>query len=96
LGSGRWSTTVLRENKKTTEQHGKRYEIQNAIPDGPDKTNGEAVGSAAAADIIALRAGDGSSPNVSGIHYSFDNQQGQHIGDKVAAYVLSYGPHPVH
>ncbi len=31
-----------------------------------------------------------------GIHYSFDNQQGQHIGDKVAAYVLSYGPHPVH
>ncbi|MGC3960038.1 MAG: vanadium-dependent haloperoxidase [Verrucomicrobiota bacterium] len=33
------------------------------IPNGPAKANGQAVGSAAAADIIALRAGDGSSPN---------------------------------
>lgn len=34
------------------------------IADGPDKTAGLAVGAAAAADIIALRANDGSSPNV--------------------------------
>jgi len=35
------------------------------IPDGPAKDNGRAVGAAAAADIIALRASDGSTPNVS-------------------------------
>jgi hypothetical protein len=35
------------------------------IPDGPDKSEGIAAGSASAADIIALRANDGSSPNVS-------------------------------
>jgi membrane-associated phospholipid phosphatase len=35
----------------------------NSITDGPIG-NGQAVGSAAAADIIALRASDGSSPNV--------------------------------
>jgi hypothetical protein len=34
-----------------------------AIPDGAEKTAGLAVGAAAAADIIALRAADGSSPN---------------------------------
>jgi membrane-associated phospholipid phosphatase len=34
------------------------------IPDGPAKDNGRAAGSASAADIIALRANDGSSPNV--------------------------------
>ena len=36
-----------------------------AIPDGPDKSNGLAVGAASAADLIAFRANDGSSPNVS-------------------------------
>lgn len=36
-----------------------------AIADGPEKTAGLAVGAAAAADIIALRATDGSSPNSS-------------------------------
>ena len=36
-----------------------------AIPDGPEKVNGQNVGAAAAADIIALRANDGSSPNFS-------------------------------
>ncbi len=36
----------------------------NAIPDGVAKNNGRAVGAASAADIIALRANDGSSPNV--------------------------------
>ncbi|MDD5201169.1 MAG: hypothetical protein PHC88_15365, partial [Terrimicrobiaceae bacterium] len=35
-----------------------------AIPDGPAKTNGIAAGSAAAADILALRGSDGSSPNI--------------------------------
>jgi hypothetical protein len=34
------------------------------VPDGPEKANGKAVGSAAAADIVALRANDGASPNV--------------------------------
>jgi len=34
-----------------------------AIPDGAAKTNGIAAGSASAAHVIALRAGDGSSPN---------------------------------
>ena len=33
------------------------------IADGPEKTAGIAVGAAAAADIVALRATDGSSPN---------------------------------
>ncbi len=36
----------------------------NAIPDGSAKDNGRVVGAAAAADIIALRANDGSGPNV--------------------------------
>lgn len=36
-----------------------------AIPDGVDKSNGESVGSAAAADILALRANDNSSPDTS-------------------------------
>jgi hypothetical protein len=36
----------------------------SSIPDGSAKDNGIAVGAAAAADIIALRANDGSSPNV--------------------------------
>jgi len=35
-----------------------------AIPDGVEKANGLAVGSAAASAIIALRANDGSSPNI--------------------------------
>ena len=35
----------------------------SAIPNGPAKTDGIAVGSAAAAHIIALRGSDGSSPN---------------------------------
>ncbi len=34
------------------------------LPDGPAKDNGRAAGAAAANDIIALRASDGSSPNV--------------------------------
>ena len=34
------------------------------LPDGADKTAGRATGSAAAADILALRSNDGSSPNV--------------------------------
>jgi hypothetical protein len=37
----------------------------SAIPAGPAQDNGRAIGSASAADIIALRANDGSSPNVS-------------------------------
>lgn len=37
----------------------------SAIPDGPAKDAGRLVGANAAADIIALRANDGSSPNVS-------------------------------
>lgn len=36
----------------------------NPIPDGAAKDNGRAVGAASAADIIVLRANDGSSPNV--------------------------------
>lgn len=36
----------------------------SAIPDGQAKDNGRATGAAAAADIIALRANDGSSPNL--------------------------------
>lgn len=35
-----------------------------AIPDGADKTAGQAVGAAAAADILALRHNDGSAPDV--------------------------------
>ncbi len=35
----------------------------SAIPDGPEKANGIAAGSASASHIIALRANDGSSPN---------------------------------
>jgi membrane-associated phospholipid phosphatase len=37
----------------------------SALPAGPAEVNGRAIGSASAADIIALRANDGSSPNVS-------------------------------
>ena len=37
----------------------------SAIPDGGLKSNGVAIGSAAAADILALRDSDGSSPDVS-------------------------------
>jgi len=29
-----------------------------------------------------------------GIHFPFDNVQGQALGVKVAAYVLLHGPHP--
>lgn len=36
----------------------------SVIPDGQAKDNGRATGAAAAADIIALRASDGSSPNL--------------------------------
>ena len=48
-----------------------------AIPDGPAKTNGVAVGQAAAAAIIALRVGDGSdAPMV-----DFDYPQGTEPGE---------------
>ncbi len=30
-----------------------------------------------------------------GIHYSFDNEVGQRVGNKVAAYVLTHGPRPL-
>lgn len=30
-----------------------------------------------------------------GIHYSFDNEVGQRVGNKVAAYVLAHGPRPL-
>ena len=30
-----------------------------------------------------------------GIHFPFDNEEGQAIGNKVAAYVLLFGPHPI-
>jgi hypothetical protein len=36
----------------------------NSIPNGVKKDNGRAVGGASAADIIALRANDGSAPNI--------------------------------
>jgi hypothetical protein len=30
-----------------------------------------------------------------GIHYPFDNEVGQRVGNKVAAYVLTHGPRPL-
>src|SRR5512134_2312948 len=49
-----------------------------AIPDGPAKTAGIAVGQAAAAAIVALRAGDGSETTK---WFDFDYEQGTEPGE---------------
>jgi hypothetical protein len=48
-----------------------------AIPDGPEKVEGLAVGQAAAAAIVALRTGDGSAQNM----FVFDFPQGTEPGE---------------